>query len=387
MRTIYLDYNATTPAALPVVQAMEPFLKEYFGNASSLHGAAREPRKALRDARRSLAALLGAADENSIVFTSGGTESNNAVLRSALASTGKRRIVTSSIEHSSILKPAEQLEKKGCEVVRLSVDASGQISMEELRRVLTPDTALVSLMSANNETGIFFPLEAAAQIIKERGVLLHVDAVQSIGKHPLDLKKSQIDYLSLSGHKFYGPKGVGALYIKPGAAFEPLITGGSQERGRRGGTENIPGIAGLGKASELVAQDLTEEIERLKGLRLRFEEQITTECAGVDIAGRNAARLPNTTLALFQGVDAEALLFALDGEGVACSSGSACMSGARDPSHVLTAMGYDRGTALSAIRFSFGRFTQPEELEETAVILKQVLQRLRALPGKAAAGS
>lgn len=377
MRQIYLDYNATTPTVLPVFEAMEPFLKAYYGNASSLHHASREPRRILRDARRQMAFLLGAADENSIVFTSGGTESNNAALRSALRVTGKRRIVASSIEHSSVLRPLMQMGKEGIEVYRLSVDRDGQIDLDELRQALTPETAVVSLMTANNETGIFLPLDKAGSLIKERGILFHVDAVQSVGKHPLDLKKNPIDYLSLSGHKLYGPKGIGALYIRPGAPFEPLIAGGAQERGRRGGTENVSGIAGLGKACEIVAGDLTEEIIRLKALRDDFEKRICCENKGIEIVGQKAFRLPNTTLALFKGVEAETLLYALDAEGIACSSGSACMSGSSEPSHVLTAMGYDKAQALSAIRFSIGRFTRSEELDETLTILKQVLERLR----------
>lgn len=377
MRQIYLDYNATTPSVLPVFEAMEPFLKTHYGNASSLHHASREPRRVIRDARRQMASLLGAADENSIVFTSGGTESNNAALRSALRVTGKRRIVTSSIEHSSVLRPLMNMEKEGVKIHRLAVDRNGQISLDELRRALTPETALVSLMSANNETGIFLPLAQAGAMIKEQGILFHVDAVQSVGKDPLNLKNSDIDYLSLSGHKLYGPKGIGALYVRPGAPFEPLIAGGSQERGRRGGTENVPGIAGLGRACEWVAEDFAEEVIRLKSLRDGFEERLCVENKGVEIVGIKSRRLPNTTLALFEGVQAETLLYALDKEGIACSSGSACMSGSSEPSHVLTAMGYAKAQALSAIRFSFGRFTCFEEIFETLAVLKRVLTHLR----------
>jgi len=377
MRQIYLDYNATTPADLSVFEAMEPFLKANYGNASSLHHASREPRRAMRDARRLMASLLGAAEENAIVFTSGGTESNNAALRSAVKVTGKRRIVTCAIEHSSVLRPLLLMEKEGVEIVRLTVDRDGQIDLHEFRRLLTPETAMVSLMSANNETGIFLPVEKAGVIAKECGVLFHVDAVQSVGKQLLNLKNSPIDFLSLSGHKLYGPKGVGALYIRPGVPFEPLIAGGSQERGRRGGTENVAGIAGLGRACELVAGDLAEEMTRLKALRDSFENRLCLENHGVQIVGQKSQRLSNTTLVLFQGIEAETLLYALDAEGIACSSGSACMSGSSEPSHVLTAMGYDKVQALSAIRFSLGRFSSSEELHETLTVLKQVLDRLR----------
>lgn len=386
MKTLYLDYNATTPAALPVYQAMEPFFKEHYGNASSLHHAAREPRRTMRDARRALASLLGTQEEASIIFTSGGTESNNAVLRTAVK-TGKRRIVTTSIEHSSILRPAALLEQEGIQIYRLRVNRAGQIDLNELREALTPETALLSLMTANNETGIVLPFEEAGRLAKERGILFHVDAVQSIGKQVIQTGKSSMDYLSLSAHKFYGPKGIGALYVRPGVPFEPLIAGGSQERGRRGGTENVPGIAGLGKACELIAHDMEAEIERLREMRNEFETRLCAENEGVEIAGKSQERLPNTTLALFSGVDAEAMLYALDAEGIACSSGSACMSGAKDPSHVLTAMGYERDQAMSAVRFSFGRFTRQEELSQAASIIQRVLSRLRKHPDKTAAES
>ncbi len=383
----YFDYNATTPMALPVFQAMELFLKEYYGNPSSLHQGAREPRRALREARRQLAGLLGTPDENTLIFTSGGTESNNAALRSALATSRKRRVITSQIEHSSVLRVVLQLEKEGYEVIRLAVGRQGQLDLDELREALTENTAVVSLMMANNETGVLFPVEEAGEIIKARGVLFHVDAVQAVGKFPINLKNSSIDYLSLSGHKFYGPKGIGALYIKPGVAYQSHVIGGSQEHGRRGGTENVPGAAGLGKACELVRQDLQEEIARLGQLRDRFESRILAENTGAEIAGQKAVRLPNTSLMLFQGLDSEAFLYALDGEGLACSSGSACMSGASEPSHVLTAMGYPNDKALSAIRFSFGRFTRAEEIEQAVAIVGRTLARLRALGTQAASGS
>ncbi len=373
--------------ALHVFQAMEPFLKEHYGNPSSLHQLAREPRRALRDARRHLASLVGAPEEHSLVFTSGGTESNNAALRAALALTGKRRLITSSIEHSSILRVAGQIEKEGCEVYRLAVDGEGRLDLDELRSALKEETAVVSLMTANNETGVLFPIEEAGKIVKEHGVLFHVDAVQAIGKVPISLKDSPVDFLSLSAHKFYGPKGTGALYVRPGMAFPAQVIGGTQERGRRGGTENVPGIAGMGKASELVQQDLPEEIARLRQLRDRFEARLCTENRGVEVAGKNSERLPNTSLVLFQDTDAEAFLYALDGEGIACSSGSACMSGSREPSHVLTGMGYPKHKALSAVRFSIGRFTQPEEIEQAASAAGKIFNRLRGLANKAASGA
>jgi len=377
-RDIYLDYNATTPLAEPVFEVMVPFLQTSYGNASSLHYAAREPRRILRDARRQAAKLLGVANENTLIFTSGGTESNNAVLRSVLLTTGKRRIVTSQVEHSSILKPLLQLEKEGCEVLRLPVDQDGQLDMEALENALTPETALVSLMAANNETGVFFDIDAISKRVHDKGILFHVDAVQSIGKSPINLDNASIDFLSLSGHKFYGPKGVGILYVRSGRDFIPLINGGSQERGRRGGTENIAGIAGLGKACELIQSEVCHEAVRLGEIRQTFENRLCQENADVEIVGAKSVRLPNTSLALFQGADAEALLYALDGEGIACSSGSACMSGSREPSHVLTAMGYNKAQALSAIRFSFGRYTSLDELEYTLEMIQKILPRLRA---------
>ncbi len=366
-----------------VIEAMTPFFREHFANASSLHQSAREPRRALREARRAVAHLLGVADENSVFFTSGGTESNNAAIYSAVRSRKRRKILTSPIEHSSVLRLMQRLAKDGYEIQMLQVDGEGRLDLAQLKAQLSDDVALVSLMSANNETGILFPVQEAAGLIHEHGILFHVDAVQSVGKQKLVLKDSPIDFLSLSAHKFYGPKGVGALYVRPGVPFESLIAGGSQERGRRAGTENVAGIAGLGKAAELASQHLESEIARLHALRGELEARVTVH-QGVRVVGALSPRLPNTSLMLFGGVDAEALLYALDAEGIAASSGSACMSGAREPSHVLTAMGFAPQEALSAVRFSLGAGSSPEEVTALCAALEKILPRLRAcLPAEA----
>jgi len=384
MKQHYFDYNATGPMAEEVIEAMTPFFRDHFANASSLHQSAREPRKALREARRSVANLLGTADENAVFFTSGGTESNNTAILSAIRTSKRRKIITSPIEHSSVLRLMQRLAKEGYEIQMLPVDAAGRLDLAQLKARLSDEVALVSLMSANNETGILFPVLEAAELIHERGILFHVDAVQSAGKQPLVLKDSQIDFLSLSAHKFYGPKGIGALYVRPGVSFESLIAGGSQERGRRAGTENVAGIAGLGMAAELALKNLEDEIARLTALRNELETRLTSAHQGVQIVGAQSPRLPNTSLILFSGIDAEALLYALDAEGIAASSGSACMSGAREPSHVLTAMGFAPGAALSAVRFSLGAGSSSEEVAALCTALEKILPRLRAcLPTKA----
>ena len=361
-----------------VIEAMTPFFREHFANASSLHQSAREPRKALREARRSLANLLGTPDENAVFFTSGGTESNNAAIYSAIRNSQRRKILTSPIEHSSVLRLMLRLAKEGYEIRYLTVDAQGRLDLAQLKEQLSEEVALVSLMSANNETWILFPVQEAAEMIHARGILFHVDAVQSVGKQRILLKDSKIDFLALSAHKFYGPKGVGALYVRPGVAFESLIAGGSQERGRRAGTENIAGIAGLGKAAELAVKNLESESSRISSLRDELEARVISAHQGVGIVGAGSPRLPNTSLMLFKGVDAEALLYALDAEGIAASSGSACMSGSREPSHVLTAMGFASQDALSAVRFSLGSGSSRDEVTALCAALDKILPRLRA---------
>lgn len=383
METLYFDYNATTPAAPEVRQAMEPYLTGLFGNPSSFHRLGKQAALAVRDARREAVSLLGAADENEIVFTSGGTESNNTALRSALNLSGKKEIITSQVEHSSVRKLCSQLKKENYLVREIGVDHDGNLDLEELRQALTAGTALVSLMMANNETGVIFPLEEIGKMLRERGILFHVDAVQAAGKIEINMKNLAVDFLSLSAHKFYGPKGAGVLYVRGGAPFQSLIFGGSQERGRRAGTENVPGIAGLGAAARLVRQDLEDESRRLCRLRDQFENQVLKKINAVSVNGGKAERLPNTSSLCIEGADAEAMLIRLDEKGICVSSGSACMSGSREPSHVLKAMGLSDDSANSSLRFSFGRDTKETEIDPLVEALVESVNYLRSLETKA----
>ncbi len=381
MKTYYFDYNATTPLAPEVRAAMEPFLTEHFGNPSSLHGLGKQAARAVREARKKTALLLGAEHENEIIFTSGGTESNNTAIRSALASfPDKKQIVTSSVEHSSVYRVFRQLEKEGYTVHWLKVDRQGLLDLAELDECLSEQTALVSIMTANNETGAVFPAFKIAGKVRARGILFHVDAVQSVGKIPIRLKNSRIDFLSLSAHKFYGPKGVGALYVRQGAPFHPLILGGAQERGRRAGTENVAGIAGLGEACEMALREMEAESERLLRLRGLFESRAQETIPDIAINAEEAERLPNTSNIQFKNADGEALFFALDQKGVCASNGSACMSGSREPSRVLKALGLSDETANMSLRFSFGRSTTETDIEEGVALLSETVQRIREIP-------
>ncbi len=376
MPDLYFDTNATTPVLPEIVQAMHPFWTAHFGNASSTHPRGREAQKALRDARRQIAAFLGAAEEQEILLTSGGTESNNTAIRSALMSSGKKHIVTSAVEHSSVRQLCRQLQKEGFRVTEIGVDAEGRLKRDDLRQVLTGETALVSLMMANNETGVLFPVEEIGRLARERGILFHVDAVQAAGKVPLCLKDSTIDFLSISAHKIYGPKGVGALYIRKGTPFHPLIYGGSQQRGRRAGTENVPGAVGFGAACQIALENLEKETARLCALRDEFEKEISARINDVTIHGLNVPRLSNTSSMRFQGVSAETLIAALEQKGICVSTGSACMSGSPEPSHVLISMGISAEETLSAVRFSFGRFTRHEEIQILISELEPAVNRL-----------
>ena len=374
----YFDYNATTPVAADVLAEMYPFFNEHFANPSSVHQLSRIPSKALRKARREVAALLGVLDENEIIFTSGGTESNNTAIRAALAITGKKEIVTSAVEHSSVLKLCRQLENEGYQVHTIPVNGSGVLDLEKLKNCLSDRTAVVSIMHANNETGVIFTIEEIARLVKERVILFHVDAVQTVGKLSLHLEKSGIDFLSLSAHKFYGPKGAGALYAKKSAGYQPMVFGGSQERGRRSGTENVPGIVGLGSAAHLVGSDLASEGSRIKALRDDFEWQVCREIQGTEINGGSVSRISNTSNISFEGISGESLLMALDQKNICVSTGSACMSGASEPSHVLKAMGLSDEKAKSAIRFSFGRLTKKEDVRDLIQALKESINQILA---------
>jgi cysteine desulfurase len=373
---IYLDNNATTPMDPRVREAMLPFLAEQFGNPSSPHAAGRVARAAIDKARAQVAALVGASAD-SIVFTGGGTESITTAIRGALAAQpGKRHIVTSSIEHSATKNLCEQLALEGCEVTWLRVDAGGRPHREEFAAALRDDTALVSVIWANNETGVLFPVEDMARLADERRIVFHVDAVQAAGKIPIDLSEVPVHLLSLAAHKFHGPKGAGALFVRSGLGLPPLLRGGGQESGRRAGTENVPGIVGLGAAAELASAALPVEMPRVAVLRDEFEAGVRARFPDARFHGDPAHRWPNTTNFALPGRDAQGLLAGLDRLGVACSIGSACTSGEVDASHVLRAMGVGDDEARSSLRFSFSRMNTAEEVPAALAALEQAAARL-----------
>lgn len=373
---IYLDNNATTPIDPRVREAMLPFLGEKFGNPSSPHAAGRAAREAITKARGQVSALLGAS-EDSVTFTGGGTESITTAIRGALAAQpGKRHIVTSSIEHSATKNLCEQLAREGCEVTWLRVDAGGRPDLAEYAAALRDDTALVSVIWANNETGVLFPVEEMARIADERRIVVHVDAVQAAGKIPIDLARVPAHLLSLAAHKFHGPKGVGALFVRQGLGLPPLLRGGGQESGRRAGTENVPGIVGLGVAADLAMSALPTEMPRVAVLRDDFEDGVRQRFPDARFHGDAAHRLPNTTNFALAGRDAQGLLAGLDRLGVACSIGSACTSGEVDASHVLRAMGVGDDEARSSLRFSFSRMNTADEVPAALAALEQAAARL-----------
>lgn len=373
---IYLDNNATAPVDPRVREAMLPFLGDQFGNPSSPHAAGRAARGAVEKARAQVAAGLG-TPEDAIVFTSGGTESINTALRGALAAQpGKRHIVTSTIEHSATKNLCQQLAREGCEVTWLPVDRGGRLDHDAYLAALRPDTAVVSMVWANNETGVLFPIEAMARAADERGIVFHADAVQAAGKVPLELGRVPVHLLSLSAHKFHGPRGAGALFVRPGMGLPPLLSGGGQEGGRRAGTENVPGIVGMGAAAELAAAARPVEMPRVAALRDGFEAAVRARFPQARFHGDPAQRLPNTTNFALPGFDAQALLMALDRLGVACSIGSACSSGVPDASHVLRAMGVPDDEARSSLRFSFSRMNTAEEGTAAVEALTAAARRL-----------
>lgn len=375
---LYFDYNATTPMDEQVLEAMMPYLTEFFGNPSSLHSAGRIPSKGMREARRAAAQFVGALREEEIIFTSGGTEANTAAIRAALAAFPERKeIITSKVEHSSVLKLCREMAGQGYKVHEISVDDQGRLETDEFLEVLSDHTALVALMLSNNETGVHFPLQELSEKIKESGAVFLVDAVQSAGKIEINAAKLGCDFLTLSSHKFYGPKGAGILYHRKAAPFSALVWGGSQERKRRGGTENVAGIIGTGKACELSLNHLAEEQRRLKEIRDGFEARVQKEIHGVTVHGWEAERLVNTSNLAFKGADAEALMAALDQKEICVSSGSACMSGAGSPSHVIKAMGFSDEHARSSLRFSFGRFTKVDEVDVLISELKSAIEHIR----------
>lgn len=373
---IYLDNNATTPVDPQVREAMLPYLGEKFGNPSSPHAAGRAACAAVERARAQVGDLLGAVAE-SVVFTSGGTESINTAVRGALAAQpGKRHIVTSTIEHSATKNLCKQLEREEYEVTWVGVDAGGQPDLGEYQRALRSDTALVTLVWANNETGVLLPVVEMARLADERRIVFHTDAVQAAGKIAIDLDRGPVHLLSISAHKFHGPKGAGALYVRPGMGLPPLLFGGGQERGRRAGTENVPGIVGMGAAAELARVALPGEMPRVAAMRDVFEAALRERFAGVKFHGDPAHRLPNTSNFALPGLEAHDLLAGLDRLEVACSIGSACSSGSPDASHVLRAMGVPDEEARSSLRVSFSRMNKPEEALRAIEALAAAVERL-----------
>jgi cysteine desulfurase len=374
---IYLDNNATTPLDPAVVEEMLPFLTRYYGNPSSGYAFAGRARKAVDLARERLAALLGCAPSE-LAFTSGGTESNNAVIYSALQfEPHGKHVVASAVEHSAVLRPCQDLEKHGGCVTFLGVDRHGNVDLAELEAAIRPDTALVSMMWANNETGVLFPVPKIAEICRRKGAFFHTDAVQAVGKIPIRLRETAINFLSLSAHKFHGPKGVGALYVNGRTRFSSLIAGGSQENGRRGGTENVAGIVGLGKAAELAFKYLTEA-RNARVARDRFEKAILESVGGASVNGAGALRIANTSSLLFKGIEASAVLLLLDRHGICCSAGSACRTGSHEASHVLRAMNPNGDGARRSVRFSFSRFNTEAEIDRAIEIVPKVIEKLRA---------
>lgn len=377
-KIVYCDNNATTSVSAEVLEVMLPFFQQYYGNPSSLYPFGGQLAAEINKTREKIAELIGARLDLEIYFTSGATESNNMAIQGALkAQPEKKHIVISSVEHESILHLADDLETQGYEVSRISVDHSGQLNLKELKESIRPDTAIVSIMIANNETGVVFPIQKISEIVKDEGALFHTDAVQALGKIPVNVSEMPVDLLSASSHKLHGPKGVGILYVRRGTRLKPLIIGGQQERGRRGGTENVPAIIGLGKAAELASGFLKEGMSYISDLRDELEQGIVSKIPMAQINGRDAQRLPNTTNISFEGVEGEAVLLALNELGVCASSGSACASGKFEPSHVLQAMGVPDHLGHGSLRFSLGRYNIPEDVEIIIQELPEIVQRLR----------
>jgi cysteine desulfurase len=375
MNRIYLDYSATTPIAPEVFEAMRPYYTDFFGNASSIHGFGRDAKVAIDNARETIAAALGALPQE-IVFTSGGTEANNlAILGVARTFPEPRHVVTSRVEHPCVLNSCRALEKGGWQVTYVEPDAAGMISVETVARAIRPDTALVSIMHANNEVGTANPIAEIAQLAAEHKILFHTDAVQTFGKLPFDVRKIPVSLLSLSGHKIYSSKGAGALFVRRGAKLEPILFGGHQERDRRAGTENVAAIVGLGRATELVMADRAAEAERLRALTNHFWQQVQEIYPNAVMNGHPELRLPAVLNISFPGFESMALVMSLDLQGIAVSNGSACSSGSVEISHVLRAMRVSRERAVSALRFSFGRYTTAAEAETTLQALAKILER------------
>ncbi len=379
MKTIYFDNNATTRVADEVFEAMQPYFCDLYGNPSSMHTFGGQVGIKVREAREHVATLLG-CHPSEIIFTSCGTESDSTAILGTLAAVPHRRkVITTRVEHPAVLTVCRDLENRGYQVIELGVDKQGRLDLDELESELDDDTAIVTIMSANNETGTVFPVEQIARMVTDRGITFHTDAVQIVGKIPLNLAESRISLLSLSGHKLHAPKGVGVLYVRKGTRMTPFLLGGHQEGGRRAGTENVPGIVGLGKACELAHKYMEEENTRVRKLRDKLETAILANCSDSRINGDPENRLPNTTNISFEYIEGEAILLMLDQFGICASSGSACTSGSLEPSHVLRAMGVPFTMAHGSIRYSLSRYNTEEEVDFTIDKMPQIIERLREL--------
>jgi cysteine desulfurase len=379
MKTIYVDNNATTRVAPEVFEEMTPYFTELYGNPSSMHFFGGQVERKVEEARERAAGLLGARPQE-IIFTSCGTESDNAAIMSALrCNPEKRHVVTTRVEHPAVKNVASHLKREGYRVTELPVDRQGLLSMEEVSRAMTDDTAIVSVMWANNETGVLFPVEEIAAMAKSRDILFHTDAVQAVGKIPINMAESQIDMMSLSGHKLHAPKGIGVLYVRRGTRFAPFVIGGHQEEGRRGGTENVPYIIGLGKACELAATNLKEKNLRVKSLRDKLEKGLLESIENSMINGDREHRLPNTSSISFEYVEGESILLKLSDKGICASSGSACTSGSLEPSHVLRAMGVPFTAAHGSIRFSLSSYNTEEQIDYILEVMPPIIGQLREI--------
>jgi cysteine desulfurase len=382
MNRVYLDFNATTPVELAVLDAMLPYFSANFANASSIHTPGQRARNAVETAREQVADLIG-ANPKEIIFTSGGTESDNhaifGIVGPALSRNTAPHIITSAIEHEAVLNCCQAAEKQGASVTYLSVDKNGRVDPAAVRAAIHPETVLVTIMHANNELGTVQPLEEIGEIAKKADIYFHTDAVQSVGKIPVNVNSLAVDLLALSGHKIYAPKGIGAIYIRSGTHLQQLLYGGHHQRGARPGTENVAGIVGLGAAAEMAKKSLAEDAARVSALRDRLEENILQNVPDARPNAAGAPRTPNTTNIIFPGVEGEALLISLDLKGLACSTGAACSSGAVEPSHVLTAIGLSPEDARASLRFSLGRNTTPAEINQALQIIPAAVHQLRQL--------
>ncbi len=379
MKTIYLDNNATTAIAPEVLAAMQPYLGEFYGNPSSMHTFGGQLHRKVEEAREKVAALIG-AEPGEIIFTSCGTESDNTAIMSALESfPHKRHVITTRVEHPAILNFCKHLQRKGYRVTFVPVDRAGNLDLKTLYASVDDDTAIVSVMYANNETGVIFPVEEIAEFVKSRGILFHTDAVQIIGKLPVNMKNLAADMLSISGHKLHAPKGIGILYVRKGTRFCPYLIGGHQEHGRRAGTENLASIIGLGKAAELALRNIDEEKMYVSRLRDKLESRLLQNCPDTHVNGNTESRLPNTTNISFQWIEGEAILLRLNEYGICASSGSACSSGSLEPSHVLRAMGVPFTAIHGSIRFSLSRYNTEEEIDRVLEIMPGIVHQLRSI--------